>query len=55
MQTKLVPVNSWIERDSAEMVFRAITNVGIKPATFTHCNDFFFNKKVLFRVLKLES
>lgn len=41
MQTKLAPGNSWIERDGAEMVYRADPNVGIKPATFTHCNHFF--------------
>lgn len=41
MQTKLVLGNSCIERDGADMVFRANTiNVGIKPATFTHCNHF---------------
>lgn len=42
MQTKLVPGNSWIERDGEEMVYRADTNAGIKPATFTRCNHFFF-------------
>lgn len=42
MQTKLVPGNSWIERDGEEMVYRADTNAGIKPATFTCCNHFFF-------------
>lgn len=41
MQTKLVLGNSCIERDGADMVFRANTiNVGIKPAPFTHCNHF---------------
>lgn len=40
VQTKLVTGNSWIERDGEEMVYRADTNAGIKPATFTRCNHF---------------
>lgn len=45
MQTKLVPGNSWIERDGEEMVYRADTNAGIKPATFTRCNHFLTENK----------
>lgn len=51
MQTKLVPGNTWIERDGEEMVYRADTNAGIKPATFTRCNHLFYNV-VSYRKLK---